>query len=93
MTSSRLPQEILETIKAAGYDGAYLPGNIERLQPKEMRQMAESIGLKTPEVLGAWAYFHGGEDHNMAGGDEAARQRGLDYAKRALDLTAQLGTQ
>ena len=82
------PREILETIKAAGYDGADLPGDVERLQSAEMRRIADDIDLEIPEVLGAWAYFHAGEDRNLAGGDPAARQRGLDYARRALDLTA-----
>ena len=85
------PREILETIKAAGYDGADLPGDVERLQSAEMRRIADDIDLEIPEVLGAWAYFHAGEDRNLAGGDPAARQRGLDYARRALDLTAEAG--
>ena len=85
------PREILETIKIAGYDGADLPGNVDKLHPREMRQIADDIGLEIPEVLGAWAYFHAGEDRNLAAGDVAARQRGLDYARRALDLTAEVG--
>ena len=85
------PQKILQTIKDAGYDGADLPGNPQRVDAAELRRIVESVGLEVPEVLGAWAYFHAGEDRNMAGGDEQTRRRGIDYAKRGVDLAADLG--
>ncbi len=84
------PQEILQTIKDAGYDGADLPGNPQRVDAAELRRIVESVGLEVPEVLGAWAYFHAGEDRNMAGGDEQTRRQGIDYAKRGVDLAADL---
>ena len=54
------PKEILQAIKDAGYDGADLPGDPTQADPKQMRQLADEIGLEVPEGLGAWAYFHGG---------------------------------
>jgi sugar phosphate isomerase/epimerase len=85
------PREILSAIKAAGYDGADLGANLERIDPPEIRSIADSLGLDLPEVLGAWAYHHGGENRDLAGTDEEARQRGIEYAKRSIDLTVRLG--
>ena len=85
------PKEILQTIKNAGYDGADLPGDPNRANGKELRNLVDSIGLEVPEVLGAWAYFHGGEDRDLAGDDEEARQRGINYANKMLDYSVQVG--
>lgn len=85
------PSEVLVAIKAAGYDGADLGGNLERLNPDEIKPIADSLGLDLPEVLGAWAYHHAGENRDLAGTDDEARLRGIEYAKRAIDLTARLG--
>ena len=82
------PREILQLIKDAGYDGADLPGDPNRMDGKALRQIVDSVGLDVPELLGAWAYFHGGEDRDLAGGDEEARGRGIAYAKRTIDLCA-----
>lgn len=80
-------------IKSAGYDGADLPGDLQRVDPKTLKPIADSLGLQVPEVLGAWAYFHAGENRDLAGLDEAARRTGIDYATRAIDLAAELGAQ
>jgi len=85
------PREILQTIKDAGYDGVDLPGNPVRMDGQALRQMVDEIGLEVPELLGAWAYFHGGEDRDLAGSDEDARQRGIRYAKATLDLAEEIG--
>ncbi len=85
------PQTVLAAIKEAGYDAADLGGNLKRLNPDVIKPIAESLDLDLPEVLGAWAYFHAGEDRDLAGLNEEARQRGIAYAKKAIDLTAQLG--
>jgi D-psicose/D-tagatose/L-ribulose 3-epimerase len=85
------PREILQLVRNAGYDGADLPGNPKRMDPKRLRPIVESIGLDVPELLGAWAYFHGGEDRDLAGGDEEARSRGIKYAKETIDLAAEMG--
>ena len=61
------PREVLTAIKTAGYDGVDLGGNLQRLDPKVIRPIAESLDLDLPEVLGAWAFFHGGEDRDLAG--------------------------
>ena len=85
------PEEILQTIKDAGYDGADLPGNPDKGDPGELRKLADVIGIAIPEVLGAWAYFHGGEDRDLASGNPEARERGVTYAKRVLDYASVLG--
>lgn len=85
------PREVLTAIKTAGYDGADLGGNLQRLDPDIVRPIAESLDLQLPEVLGAWAYFHGGENRDLAGLDEQARRAGIEYAKKAIDLTARVG--
>ena len=85
------PKEILQAIKDAGYDGADLPGDPTKADPKQMRKLADTIGLDIPEVLGAWAYFHGGEDRDFAGGNKDAKKRGLAYAKDTIDYAAELG--
>lgn len=63
------------------------------MDPKTLKPIADSLGLQVPEVLGAWAYFHAGENRDLAGLDEAARRTGIDYATRAIDLAAELGAQ
>ena len=88
------PQEILEAIKAAGYDGVDVPGgHPERVNAKAIRQTADSLGLEIPEVAAAWAYFHAGENRDLAGSDEEARWGGIVYAKQAIDLAVELGAQ
>ena len=87
------PREILQAIKDAGYDGADMPGDPKRMDGKALRQIVDSIGLAVPEVLGAWAFFHGGEDRDLAGSNEEARRRGIEYAKRTIDLAVELGAQ
>ena len=85
------PEEILKTIKDAGYDGADLPGAPDRADTKQLRGIMDTLELKVPEVLGAWAYFHGGEDRDLAGDNEEARERGIKYAKKAIDYSVELG--
>lgn len=85
------PQACLAAVKAAGYDGADIGGNLARLDPDIIRPIAEGLGLAIPEVLGAWAYFHAGENRDLSGLDASARLTGVAYAKRAIDLAARLG--
>ena len=85
------PQEILAAIKNAGYDGADIPGSPEKADPAKLRKIADSLELKIPEVLGAWAYFHAGENRDLAGEDEEARRRGIEYAKKGIDFASALG--
>ncbi|AWT60334.1 MAG: hypothetical protein CMN58_06140 [Solibacterales bacterium] len=84
------PEEVLTAIKDVGYDGVDLPGAPDRADPKKLRELVDSLGLEVPEVLGAWAYFHGGEDRDLAGNNEAARRRGINYARKAIDYAAKL---
>lgn len=84
------PKEILTAIKKAGYDGADPGWDAQKSNGKELRAIADSIGLDLPAVLGAWAFFHAGEDRDLCG-DEAARQRGFAYARKAIDFAVELG--
>ena len=87
------PEEIFSAIKAAGYDGVDIPGgHPEQVDAKGLRQLADSLGLEIPEVAAAWAYFHAGENRDLAGSDEEARVRGIAYAKQAVDLAVALGS-
>ena len=54
------PERILSAIKAAGYDGADMPADAERLKPKAIRQLVDSLGLEIPEVMGVWGAAHCG---------------------------------
>ena len=85
------PEEVLKAIKAAGYDGADLP--VERVNAKAMRRIVQSLGMEVPEVMGQWGYVHSGENRDLAGMDEEARKRGIEYSKMAIDLAAKLGSQ
>jgi len=79
------PREILAAIQEAGWDGVDMPSST-RVDPKVLKPLVDAAGLVVPEVLGAWAYFHAGEDRDLASGNPAARERGMLYAKRAIDL-------
>jgi len=88
------PEATLAAIAQAGFDGVDLPGNPERVQSTEnLRRQVAAQGLVVPEVSGAWAwaYYGPGEVRNLAGPDEAARQRGVEYSKKLIDLTVALG--
>ena len=87
------PRGILQIVKDAGYDGADMPGDPSRMDGAALRSIADSVGLVVPEVLGAWAFFHGGEDRDLSGDNEEARQRGIGYAKRTVDLAVEIGAQ
>ena len=87
------PDQILATIKAAGYDGADLPVDMERIDPKKTRQLVESLGLEIPEVMGVWGSAHCGEHRDLAGSNMQSRERAIEYATTAIDLAASLGAQ
>ena len=88
------PREVLETIAEAGYDGVDVdaePDRISQKQFEEVTNMAISLGLKIPSVVGAWGGWHAGEERDLASTDEKARRHAVDYAKKCLDLAAPLG--
>ncbi len=84
-------EEILQAVKNAGYDGFDVAGDREAIQAGELRRMADSQELEIPEVLGAWAYYHSGENRDLAGGDAEVRSRGIQYAKDSIELAVELG--
>ena len=86
------PQMVLETIAADGYDAVDMdaePDRIERGQFREVRDLAFSLGLKVPALLGAWAPWHCGEQRDLCSTDESVRAAGVAYAKRSVDLAAE----
>jgi len=86
------PQEVLQTITDAGYDGVDMdaePDRIDRNRFNEVRDLALSMGLKVPALLGAWAPWHCGEERDLCSTDESVRMRGVGYSKRAIDLAAE----
>lgn len=86
-----MPNEVLQAAKDAGYDGVDLPGNPTKMDGRRWRQMVEAVGLDVPEVLGAWGYYHAGEERNLTSSDSAKRQRAVQYAKDTVDLAADVG--
>ena len=54
------PDLVLGAIKAAGYDGADLPGYSDKVDAKLLKQKVDELGLEVPGVLGAWGYYHAG---------------------------------
>ena len=85
------PREVLEPIAEAGYDGVDMdaePDRISGQQFNELRELAESMGLKIPALVGAWALWHAGEERDLASPDPAVREAGVNYAKKCVDLAS-----
>jgi len=88
------PQEILETVNAAGFDGVDIGG--DRVAPKKLREIADiagSFGLKIPAILGAWAAWHAGEERDLASSDDGVRMKAVNYAKECVDKAVDLGAE
>jgi sugar phosphate isomerase/epimerase len=84
-------ETIIPPIRKAGYDGVDLPGDPNRVQPSIFRELVQRHWLDVPSCLCAWAFFHAGENRDLAGSDESARRCGIDYVKRTVDLAAEVG--
>jgi sugar phosphate isomerase/epimerase len=83
------PREVLEAVAQAGYDGVDLdaePDRIDARQFDEVKDLATSLGLQVPALIGAWAPWHAGEVRDLASSDESERRHGVDYAKKSVDL-------
>ena len=85
------PEVVLKAAVDAGYDGIDLPGNPEKMDGKKWRELVEGAGLVCPEVLGAWGYYHAGEERNLASADAAVRSYAVQYAMDTVDLAADVG--
>lgn len=88
------PQEILEAVSAAGFDGVDIGG--DRVDPKKLRKIADiarSLGLQIPAILGAWAAWHAGEERDLASSDEGVRMKAVNYAKECVDKAVDLGAE
>ena len=85
------PQSVLETLAEAGYDGVDVDAEPDRIDAKKFNEVVEiafSLGLKVPALIGAWALWHAGEPRDLAAPDPEARKLGVRYAKKAIDLAA-----
>ena len=87
------PQEVLETVAAAGYDGVDLDAEPDRIDPQEFNKVASiaaSLGLKVPALICAWGGWHAGEVRDLASSDESVRSYAVRYAQKCIDLAAGL---
>lgn len=85
------PSEVLEPIVEAGYDGIDMdaePDLIPEKQFNEVKNLAHSMGLKVPALVGAWALWHAGEERDLASPDPSVRNTAVTYAKKCVDLAA-----
>ncbi len=85
------PQEVLETVAAAGYDGVDLDAEPDRIDPQQFNQvasMAASLGLKVPALICAWGGWHAGEVRDLASSDESVRSYAVRYAQKCIDIAA-----
>ena len=87
------PQRVLEAIKGAGFDAVDIPGDPQKVNVEDLRRLIDATGLQVAEVQGAWAFHHAGESRDLAGDDEEARRRGINYGKACIDLASALGAQ
>ncbi len=85
------PREVLEEIAEAGYDAVDMdaePDRIELRRFNEVKGLAESLGLKIPAIVGAWALWHAGEERDLASPEASVRATAVNYAKKCVDLAA-----
>ena len=81
-------EEIFQAVKEAGYDGIDLFDFAEKRDVEKIKRTAASTGLKIPEVAGDWA----GPDKDLAGEDEGARKKGIQYGREVIDLCVAVGS-
>lgn len=89
------PNELLETVAEAGYDGVDLDAEPDRISAErfhEVYKIATSLGLKVPALLAAWGRGHAGEDRDLASEDDTLRNYSISYAKKCVDLSASCGS-
>ena len=87
----KTPREVLEPIAEAGYDAVDVdaePDKIPAGKFTEVRELAESLGLKIPALICAWGAWHAGEERNLASSDEGRRAHAVNYTKKCIDLAA-----
>lgn len=88
------PREILEAVSAAGFDGVDIGGDrVELKKLREIADIARSLDLKIPAILGAWAAWHAGEERDLASSDDEVRMKAVNYAKKCIDKAAELGAE
>ncbi len=85
------PDEVLETIAEAGYDGVDFDADPDRIDPELFRRVtdrARGLGLRLPGLVGAWGVWHAGEERDLVSSDEDVRAYAVSYAKRSIDLAS-----
>ena len=88
------PQRILESISKAGFDGVDICGDkVDLKKLREIRNIADSLGLKVAAILGAWAAWHAGEERDLAASDDKVRMKAVNYANKCIDKAADLGVE
>lgn len=88
------PREILKKIREAGFDGVDIGGDrVELKRLREIADIARSLGLEVPAILGAWAPWHAGEERDLASSDDTVRIKAVNYAKKCVDKAVELGAE
>lgn len=81
--------KILKTIRGAGFDAIDVPDDPQKA--REIREIANPLGLAIPAIVGAWAFWHGGEERDLGSRKEDVRKTGIAYARRCIDLAVEVG--
>lgn len=82
---------LLGKLRDGGFDALDLPDHKSKiLDAREIHRIARSQGLTTPAIVGAWGYWHGGEERDLCSEDPAVRKRGIAYGKECVDLAEEL---
>ena len=82
---------VLEPIAEAGYDAVDMDAEPDRISQErftEVKNLAHSLGLKVPAIVGAWSLWHAGEERDLASPDPAVRATAVAYGKKCVDLAA-----
>ena len=85
------PREHLEPIAKAGYDGVDVDAEPDKIPVEtfnEIRNIADSLGLKIPAFICARCAWYAGEEHRLASRDESRRQHPVQDTKKCIDLAA-----
>ena len=87
------PQQVLEVLVGAGYDGIEIKGEPDRIDSRlagEIADAATSRGVKVSAVGGAWGAWDAGEERDLGSSEDAVRRHALGYAEKCINLAADL---
>ena len=63
----------------------------DKVDAKLLKQKVDELGIKVPGVLGAWGYYHAGENRDLVGSGDEVRRKSIEYAKKSLDQASVFG--